>query len=82
MVNEFYYYQKPVSCSECIDMIEAFGDAFPNCKKCHQDNRIKVKVLQFTSGVFRHDAIIQHIDTGKIEAVPIKNLTYGGVIGE
>lgn len=79
-MNEFYYYQKPVSCNECIDTVEAFGDAFPDCKKCHQNNCVRVKVLQFVSGLFHHNAIIQYLDTGKIATVPIRRLTYGGVI--
>ena len=74
----FYYYQKPVSCSACVSAAEMFGDADPNCKRCYEANRVKVKLLQFSGRLFRHDAIIQHLNTGKVEAVPIRYLTYGG----
>ncbi len=73
----FYYYQRPVSCSACIGTAEMFGDD-PNCKRCYETNRVKVKLLQFSGRLFRHDAIIQHLNTGKVEAVPIRYLTYGG----
>lgn len=74
----FYYYQKPVSCSACIDTAELFGGMSPDCKKCHEANRVKVKLLQFSGRLFRHDAIVQHLNTGKVEAVPIRYLTFGG----
>lgn len=73
----FYYYQRPVSCSSCVAEVEMFGGE-PNCKKCHEANRVKVKLLQFSGRLFRHEAIVRHIPSGKIEAVPIRYLTYGG----
>lgn len=74
----FYYYQKPVSCSACIDTIELFGDAPADCKKCQELNRVKVRLMKLSGRLFRHEAIIQHIDTGKLESVPIRYLTFGG----
>lgn len=74
----FYYYQKPVSCSACVDTPELYGGVNPDCRKCREFNRVKVKVLQFSSRLFRHDAIVQHLDSGKIEAVPIRYLTFVG----
>lgn len=73
----FYYYQKPVSCSACVDMADIFGDD-PNCRKCLESNRVKVKLLKLSGRLFRHEAIVQHLGTGKIESVPIRYLTYGG----
>lgn len=74
----FYYYQKPVSCSACVDTNELFGGIDPDCGRCREINRIKVRLLQFSGRLFRHEAIIQHLDSGKVEAVPIRYLTYGG----
>ena len=74
----FYYYQKPVSCSACMDSSDLFGDIPPDCKKCYEANKIKVELLQFSGRLFRHEAIVKDISTGKIFAVPIRCLTYGG----
>ena len=73
----FYYYQKPVSCSACIDIAESFGEAV-NCGRCKEINRTKVRLLQLSGRIFRHDAVIQHLDSGKLETVPISRLTFGG----
>lgn len=40
--------------------------------------RIKVRVLRFRSRLFKHDAVVQHLDTGKVETVPLRCLTFGG----
>lgn len=75
----FYYYQKPMSCSACIDTLDLMPENyFPDCKKCQEMNRKKVKLLKLSGRLFRHDAVIQHIDTGKLETVPIRYLTFGG----
>lgn len=75
----FYYYQKPVSCSACVDMADMYpDDHFPDCKKCREANRVKVRLLKLSERLFRHEAIVQHLGTGKIENVPIRHLTYGG----
>lgn len=73
----FYYYQRPVSCSACVDMADMFDD-YPDCKKCQESNRVKVKLLKLSGRLFRHEAIVQHLSTGKIESVPIRYLTFGG----
>lgn len=73
----FYYYQKPVSCSACVDMADMFGDE-PNCKRCQEANRVKVKLMKLSGRLFRHEAIVQHLDTGKLESVPMHSLTFGG----
>lgn len=73
----YYYYQKPVSCSACLDDADMFGDD-PDCKKCQDSNRVKVRLLKLSGRLFRHEAIVQHICTGKIESVPIRCLTFGG----
>lgn len=39
---------------------------------------VKVKVLRFRGRLFRHDAVVRHLDTGKIETVLIRHLTFGG----
>lgn len=74
----FYYYQKPVSCSACIDTDELFGCVPADCKKCQELNRVKVRLLKLSGRLFRHEAIIQYIDTGKLESVPLRYLTFGG----
>ena len=74
----FYYYQKPVSCSACIDTPELHGHAPVDCKRCQEMNRVKVKLLKLSGRLFRHEAIIQYIDTGKLESVPMRCLTFGG----
>lgn len=73
----FYYYQKPVSCNACVDTADVFGDEI-NCGRCMESNRVKVKLLKLSGRLFRHEAIIQHIDTGKLESVPMRYLTFGG----
>ena len=73
----FYYYQKPVCCSACVDEADMYGGE-PNCARCQEINRTKVKLLKLSGRLFRHEAIIQHLDTGKIESVPIRHLTFGG----
>ena len=73
----FYYYQKPVSCSACMDAADWFGDD-PNCARCQERNRVKVRLLKLSGRLFRHEAIVQYLDTGKIENVPIRCLTFGG----
>lgn len=73
----FYYYQRPVSCSACIDNVEAFGGDI-DCKACENARRVKVKLLQLSGRLFRHEAIVQHLSSGKVEAVPIRYLTFGG----
>ena len=73
----FYYYQKPVCCSACVDDADMYGDE-PNCARCHESSRAKVKLLKLSGRLFRHEAIIQYLSTGKIESVPIRCLTFGG----
>ena len=41
-------------------------------------SQIKVRVLRFSSRPFKRDAVIQYLDTGKIETVPSWCLVYGG----
>ena len=74
----YYYYQKPVCCSACVDTVELFGDTPADCKKCQELNRVKVRLLKLSGRLFRHEAIIQYIDTGKLESVPLRYLTFGG----
>lgn len=40
--------------------------------------KVKVIVLRLRSRLFKHDAVIQHIETGKVETVPMRFLTFGG----
>lgn len=77
----FYYYQREVCCSMCLADAEVYGDE-PNCERCAANNRLKVKLLQFSGRLFRHDAIIQYFDTGRVESVPIRCLTFGGLEDE
>lgn len=74
----FYYYQKPVSCSACIDTVELFGGAPADCKRCKELSRVKVRLMSMSGRLFRHEAVVQHIDTGKLESVPLRYLTFGG----
>lgn len=40
--------------------------------------KVRVKVLRLRSRLFKHDAVVQHIDSGKVETVPMRYLTFGG----
>lgn len=40
--------------------------------------RVKVVVLRLRSRLFKHDAVVQNIETGKVETVPLRYLTFGG----
>lgn len=74
----FYYYQKPVSCSACLDSADVFGDDV-NCKRCREMNSVKVKLLKISGRLFRHEAIVQDLNSGKIYSAPLHRLTFGGV---
>ena len=73
----YYYYQRPTVCSACMDEVDMF-DTYPDCKKCQEANRVKVKLLKLSGRLFRHEAIVQHLNSGKIESVPLRCLTFGG----
>lgn len=64
-------YQKPVSCTPCIDMGWATVDI---CAECERLRCEEVDILQFGVGFFANKAVIKKAD-GKLETVLISELT-------
>lgn len=77
----FYYYNEQVLCGSCLADHDMFG-TYPDCGRCRDTHKVKVELLQLSSRMFKHTAIVRRHDNGKIITVPISSLTYGGLTSE